>query len=303
MEISTLAERAEAFFEGPGAAESEIRRPIEGLVLLRCTETTPLNATLYEPVVCLILQGQKETSAGIAPVQLKPGQSLVVSHDLPVTSRITLARADEPYLAMVLTLDVALLRSLYDEVGEVADKLSEARALAVHEADPQFIGAFARYLSLASNPLEARVLLPMVRREIHFRLLMAPHGGMLRRLLRHDSHASNVSRAIAHIRSNFRGAVPVPELARVVGMSPSSLHKHFKRVTSTTPLQYQKELRLLEAKRLLGSGADSVSNVAYSVGYESPNQFSREYARKFGVSPRSHLGSLSPLAPRLTNTA
>ncbi len=290
MDIQTLAARVGAYFKAVKTDGYEVVEPIEGMVLLRCTQTTPLNASLYEPVVCLILQGEKETFVGSTSARLKPGQSLVVSHDIPVTSRITVARLDEPYLAVVLTLDVALLRSLYDELGGVADQPSDASSLAVHQAEPRFVDVLGRYLALADDPLEARVLLAQVRREMHFRLLRAPHGGMLRRLLRHDSHASSVARAIDHIRKHFRQTIPVPELASVVGMSSSSLHKHFKQVTSTTPLQYQKELRLMEARRLLSIGRDSVSGVAYDVGYESPNQFSREYARKFGVPPRSHLG-------------
>ena len=117
----------------------------------------------------------------------------------------------------------------------------------------------------------------------------APHAGMLRALLRHDSHASNVARAIAKIRQDFRASMAVPELAREVGMSVSSFHKHFKEITSSTPLQYQKELRLIEARRLLMGGGQSVTTVAFDVGYGSPNQFSREYTRKFGVPPSAHL--------------
>lgn len=290
MEIETLAARVDAFFEKQVKHEP-IVRPMEGVVLLRRTKTTPLDAALYEPVVCLILQGSKETIVGDTALQLNPGQSLLVSHDIPIRARITQASAEHPYLAVVLALDLALARSLYDEVGEAAFEEPAARSLAVHDADPRLIDTLGRFLGMAEDPLEARVLLPQLRRELHFRVLMAPHGGMLRNLLRHDSHASNVARAISHIRRNFREAIPIPELARTVGMSASSLHKHFKQVTATTPLQYQKDLRLLEARRLLSAGADSVSQIAWSIGYESPNQFSREYSRKFGVSPRAHLGA------------
>ena len=130
------------------------------------------------------------------------------------------------------------------------------------------------------------------RREIHYRLLVAPFGGMLRRLIRHDSNASAIARAIGHIRGDIRSPIAIPDLARRVGMSASSFHKHFKTITSTTPLQYQKELRLLEARRLLKTGGASVTTVAYEVGYESPSQFSREYARKFGVPPSHDTASI-----------
>jgi AraC-like DNA-binding protein len=118
---------------------------------------------------------------------------------------------------------------------------------------------------------------------------MAPFGGMLRDLVRHDSQGSAITRAIAQIRRDFRSPIAIPALARSVGMSASSFHKHFKAVTASSPLQYQKDLRLLEARRLLRTGATSVSTAAYDVGYESPTQFSREYARKFGVPPKRDL--------------
>jgi AraC-like DNA-binding protein len=132
-------------------------------------------------------------------------------------------------------------------------------------------------------------MMPLIRKELHFRLLLAPHGAMLRQLVSHDSHASCIARAIERIRESFRAPLAVPELAQAAGMSPSSFHKHFKTITETTPLQYQKDLRLLEARRLLQEGHHSVSETAFEVGYESPTQFSREYARKFGASPRNDI--------------
>lgn len=138
---------------------------------------------------------------------------------------------------------------------------------------------------IADSPADAKVLGPLLSKEIHYRLLTAPFGGMLRSLMHHDSHASAIARAIGHLRGDIRARIEIPVLARRVGMSASSFHKHFREVTSTTPLQYQKELRLIEARRLLRTGGASVSAAAFDVGYESPSQFSREYARKFGVPP------------------
>ena len=289
MSLEHLVTQTLLWFDGhpPGFG---LARPVDGMVLLRHHERTPLKATLYDPIVCLILQGRKETAAGTRVVACSAGEALVVSHDLPVVSRITQAEPGLPYLAMIVTLDLSLLRRLDEEVGEVHVEDSDLHALAAHVADPALVDVLSRYLAVASSPVETRVLLPLIRKEVHFRLLMAPNGGMLRRLLRHDSHASNVARAIRHLRVHFRDTVSIPELASLVGMSSSSLHKHFKAVTSTTPLQYLKDLRLLEARRLLSEGEHTVSTVAYEVGYESPNQFSREYSRKFGVSPRSDRG-------------
>jgi len=258
-----------------------------GLRLLRRDSRSSLEASLYEPVLCLILQGEKEVTIGEQTCSFGPGECLLVSSDLPVCWRITKA----PYLALVFVVDIAGVRKLYDEVAESVLDGVDPRAAVTQRADPGLVDALQRYLALAQSPADAKVLAPLVSKEIHYRLLIAPFGGMLRSLLRYDSNASAIARAIGHIRSDLRSQITVPELAQRVGMSASSLHKHFKTITSTTPLQYQKELRLLEARRLLMTSDASVTRVAYDVGYESPSQFSREYARKFGVAPSRDLAN------------
>lgn len=256
--------------------------PLEGLTLLRYNRTTSFESFIYEPVICLILRGRKETTLGDVTHGLGVGECLLITHDLAVRSRITKA----PYMALLLDVKLDTLRDLYDEVADTLPVPSPGRALEVHAADRELVDALARYVSLANGPA-ASVLAPLVAKEIHYRLLMAPFGGMLRDLIRHDSGASAIARAIAHIRREFRASIEIPALARSVGMSASTFHKHFKAVTSSSPLQYQKDLRLLEARRLLRSGDATVSTAAFDVGYESPTQFSREYSRKFGQSPNS----------------
>ena len=256
-------------------------QPMDGLLLFRQDSPSSFEASLYEPVLCLILRGGKQVSIGEQTLSFGPGECLLVSHDLPVRSRIT----EAPYLALVLKVDIGTIRKLYDEVAESALAGERARAAETHRADPGLLDAVRRYLALADSPADAKVLGPLVAKEIHYRLLVAPFGGMLRSLIRHDSNASAIARAIGRIRDEIRLPIVIPDLARQVGMSVSSFHKHFKTITSTTPLQYQKELRLLEARRLLRTGGASVTTAAFDVGYESPSQFSREYARKFGAPP------------------
>ncbi len=263
---------------------------VDGLAIVDATETTPLVATLYHPVVCLILQGAKEVALGAELVTCAAGRSIIVSHELPIQSRITVASRDAPYLALVLELDVWLLRRLADDIdriGWVDDDPADPRtvALDVGTADAALIDAFHRLLALAATPMEAAALAPLVVHEIHFRLLLAEHGAGLRRLLHRESHASRIAKAIARIRDDLAEPLVVADLARTAGMSVSSFHEHFKAVTATTPLQYQKELRLLEARQLLGAGDRTVTEVAFAVGYQSPTQFSREYSRKFGTTP------------------
>ena len=285
MPMDRLVEQASRHAETDGIHQCNAR-PMPGLLVLHRRSLSAIDASLYEPVLCLILQGRKQVSLGAETLSFGPGECLLVSHDLPVRSRITKA----PYLALVLAVDVATIRKLYDEVAGSALDGARGRAAETQRADPELLDAVGRYLRLADTPADAKVLGPLVLKEIHYRLLTAPFGGMLRSLIRHDSIESAVARAIGHIRGDIRARIEIPELARRVGMSASSFHKHFRMVTSTTPLQYQKELRLIEARRILKAGGASVTATALDVGYESASQFSREYARKFGVPPTRDLG-------------
>lgn len=286
--LAALAELALRRLPPDSGRIAQSAEPVPGLTLLHYPVKTSFEASVYEPVVCLIVQGKKETVLGGRQLSADTGSCLLVSHDLPVLSRVVRA----PYVALLLDVDVALLRGLYEEVAETLIASESGRALEVHAAAPELLDAFHRYLSLADSPADAKVLGPLIRKELHYRLLTAPFGGMLRSLVRHDSHESAIARAIAHIRQDYRGGIAVPELARRVGMSTSAFHKHFKAVTDVSPLQYQKDLRLLAARRLLTEGT-SVSEAAFGVGYESLSQFSREYARKFGVQPRKDHAKLA----------
>lgn len=255
------------------------------VTVLRRDATSDLDATIYDPVLCLILQGRKQTCIGSQAVTVGPGEALLVSHHLPVLSRVIEASVAVPYLAVIVTLDLALTRSLYDLVADVPLAASGARSLTSCHPDPDLLAAIGRSLEIAEQPLDARVLGPSILREIHYRLLISPAGGMLRSLLKADSHASRVARTIQVLRRDFRLALSVPDLARVAGMSETAFHQHFKSVTGTTPLQYQKDLRLIAARSLLVDKAQSVSEAAFAVGYESPTHFSRDYRRRFGMPP------------------
>lgn len=276
---------------------------VPGLVTLCSDQPTKLEGTLYNPVICLILQGRKETYVGDRKFGFGMGESLIVSHDIPVMTRITEASPQKPYLAVALSIDMQILRSLHDQVEET-EMASQGRcAMDATRAEVSLVNAMERLFALVDNPLEAKVMVPLVLREIHFRILMAKNGSTLRQLLMRDSYASRIAKAINLIRRDYAAPLSVSDLAAVAGMSTSSFHEHFKAVTSFTPLQYQKDLRLLHARRLLQEGDHNVSAAAFEVGYESPTQFSREYARKFGVSPRtdragSHTAALAASVAR-----
>ncbi len=289
MSNGLLTDRVCALFGNEGSQYQTRATGIDGLTAFLSGRPTPLEATLYHPLLCLILQGRKETILGGQRIICSAGDSLVVSHDVPVVARVTEASSRTPYVGLVLTLDLVEIRSLYDEIGAASIEEGRARAFDISETEERLFDAVERLFDLADRPHEIPVMAPLIRREVHFRLLIARHGAMLRQLLRHDSHASRIARAIARIRSDYAAPIAVADLAAIAGMSPSSFHEHFKAVTATTPLQYQKELRLIEARRLLAESGHSVSAAAFAVGYESPTQFSREYSRKFGSPPRQDM--------------
>ncbi|MCB1005507.1 MAG: AraC family transcriptional regulator, partial [Acidimicrobiales bacterium] len=228
----------------------------------------------------------KETATTDRSYAVAEGQFLVVTHDLPVVSRITRASPERPYLAVILSLDHTILADLHDHAAALPDPTGDdPYALSVGEAGAELIDAFVRCLRSLDQPADASVLLPLATREIHYRLLCSPQGRTLRRLSLGQGPGGTVSRAIGLIRDDLAAKMSVDTIADHVGLSPSALHHHFKAVTGTSPVQFQKQLRLLEARRLIQSNTQSVTGAAYSVGYSSPAQFSREYRRAFGHPP------------------
>jgi AraC-like DNA-binding protein len=286
MQLNEIANHAATYLTNIGIKPDTT---LPNIFVMRKEEVSALEAVVYNPVICLILQGAKETTIGRQSVKLRAGDALLVSHDLPVLSKITLASPDIPYLALIFSIDLGAIRSLYEQVGESVIEVPNARSLSAGPADPSWVEPLGRYLSLADKPLEAKVLGPAILREVHFRLLISPIGGMLRNLLSVDSHASRVGKAILKIRAGFREPLAVAKLAKTAGMSQSSFHEHFKSVTGTTPLQFQKDLRMIAARELLQSGQNTVSAVGFKLGYESPTHFSRDYTRKFGLAPSKEI--------------
>lgn len=293
MSNKDLIARICAFADSHKADHEAYNTGVAGLLTLRSYKRTSMEAVLYTPLLCLILQGRKETFTGVHSRSFGENQSLIVSHDMPVVSRVIEASKTKPYVAMVLPLDMSIVRNLYNEVGEVEIEDRSSGAVNIGETDPHVVDAMGRLFDLVDRPFEAKVMAPLIQREIHFRLLIAQHGGMLRQLLKRGSYANRLEKVIARIKQNYATPLTVAELASTAGMSISSFHQHFKMLTATTPLQYQKDLRLLEARRLLMDCGHTVSSAAFEVGYESPTQFSREYARKFNHSPSADKTSMA----------
>lgn len=285
---ATLTALSELAVDLLGAARGEPRsaRPHEGLLVLCHERPTDHCAQVYEPVVCLVLQGAKETSTTRQCHPVRAGQFLVVTHDMPVVSRITSASPERPYLALIASLDRGVLSGLQEHAraSSVTDD-RDAYALRVGDASPALVDAFARHVRALREPGDTQVLVPLVTQEIHYRLLTSPDGQTLRRLALGERPADPVATAIGLIRQDVAANLSITAIARHVGLSPSALHHHFKAVTGTTPVQFTKQLRLLEARRLIRSSTQSVTDAAYAVGYSSATQFSREYRRAFGLPP------------------
>lgn len=266
--------------DGPFASAA-----LPGVSLYRRDAPSTLESELYEPVLCLVLSGQKTVRSGTIEAIASPGEALVVSHHLPVVSHITQATPQVPYLAIVLSLDRTMLRALIAQIGDLAAPQDINQAMACKPCDPSWVDPLVRYIELVNEPQALAVLGPSLLREIHYRVLTSSNGAILRNIVFQDSHANGIARAISRIRAEMATPLRVATLAQDVGMSPSSFHSHFKAVTGTTPLQYQKDLRLISARALLDKDAQSVAATAFEVGYESPTHFSRDFKRKFGRNP------------------
>lgn len=286
--IGGLTDRVKAILAGSGEGTKILNQEIPFL-LLNQNLPSDLEATFYEPALCLILQGRKEVTTGQRSFSFGAGELLIISHEVPVISKVTQASESSPYLALVLGIDMGIVRSLHHDFAELSAVTKNGRSLEVNRAGSHLIDSLFRLLGASQDPIDSKILFPQILREVHFRLLQAPCGAMLRNLLRRNSHATKISKAISFIRERYSDPLSVDEVARSVGMSVSSFFHHFKIITESTPIQYQKDIRLLEAKKLLMSEGESVTLTALKVGYESPSQFSREYSRKFGTTPSKDL--------------
>ncbi|PNU03325.1 AraC family transcriptional regulator [Novosphingobium guangzhouense] len=261
------------------------------LTLIRANQPSEPVPAVYEASLCLIAQGSKRVSLGEHSVVYDAERYLLVSVDLPLVGHVLEASEDAPYLCCKIDFDQAALADLIVADGRMGPR-HDLPALAVYPGDADLIDAACRLVQLLDRPEDIAALAPLIEREILYYLLKGPHGAMLRHMASADSHLGQISRAIAAIRSRFDSHLRIEEIARAAGMSPSSLHAHFKAVTHMTPLDYQKQLRLQEARRLMLVAGANAGSAGFAVGYDSPSQFSREYRRLFGAPPRQDIERL-----------
>jgi AraC-like DNA-binding protein len=267
---------------------SAVKRPtdVPGLTLVRRTRLESPGCYTYEPSVALIAQGRKRVELGRKSFIYDESRYLLTSVDLPIVSQLIEASKQRPFLALVLKMEIPVVRDLLSrEEIDVASAATDGPAMATGEITAELLGAFCRLVRLLDTPEDIGVLSNLIQREITYRILRGSAGGRLRDIATLGDQSNRTAKAIAWIKANYAESLRIEELAHIAGMGLSTFHRHFRELTAMSPLQYQKQLRLHNARgRMLMDGLDAAS-AAFEVGYESPSQFNREYSRMFGQPP------------------
>jgi AraC-like DNA-binding protein len=284
-----LGELTAQFSSGDGIHPTAIA----GLHCIRLSERLRQLPVVYNPCVCVIVQGAKRTMLEDEIYAYAPPQFLAVSVDLPLTSQVLEASREAPYLCIVVDIDARLIADLIAQSGDASWTRAEtARGLFVGETNAAMLDSVLRLARLLTTPRDIAALAPLAMREFHYRLLSGPHGAAIAQIAIAGSNTHKIGQVIRHIKAQLATAIRVEDLASMANMSASSFHQHFKAVTAMSPLQYQKQLRLTEARQILLAEKSDAASAAYRVGYQSVSQFSREYARMFGAPPIRDVTSL-----------
>ncbi len=282
---------------GRAIGDTDTAEPLPGLWLRRASTPTELGHGVSSPSLCVIAQGSKEILLGDQRYRYDPAHYLIATAELPIATRITVASPERPYLGVVLKLDPTMVSSVLVEAGHLAPRSQSAvPAINVSPLDADLLDAVVRLVRLVDSPADARVLAPLITREIVYRLLRGAQGGRLRQLAVLGGDPHRIAAAVARLRKDFDQPLRIEDIARELGMSVSGFHHHFRAVTALSPLQFQKQLRLQEARRLmLGEGLDAASAGA-RVGYGDASHFTREYKQLFGAPPMRDVDRLRRVA-------
>ncbi|TOM24371.1 AraC family transcriptional regulator [Vibrio parahaemolyticus] len=267
--------------------------PISGLRFSRWTTPTPPTSYTHNPSICLIAQGRKRVLLGEESFIYDANHFLISSVDLPIIANIIEASEEQPYLGLIMELDLTEISQLIVDSELAFTQSKEAqKGIAVGELSESLLDAFVRLAELLDEGQNIKILAPIIKREIFYRLLMSEQGTRLHQIVTAGSHSHQIAKAIDWLKNNFVKPLSVEDLASYTGMSKSSFYTHFRSMTSMTPLQFQKKLRLSEARRLMLTENLDAMAATFKVGYESPSQFSREYSRLFGAPPSKDIKSL-----------
>ncbi|WP_258046462.1 AraC family transcriptional regulator [Sphingomonas folli] len=272
--------------EARGGGQGRFDTGMPGVLLVRSFQTIMPVPNIYKPSLCIVFKGAKQIMFGDRTLDYAEMECLVINVEVPAVGRMVGATPATPYVGMTIEFDTAILRELLQQVPAPPRSAAATPSIFVGQVDEQLAECLTRLVRLMSNPGAVPVLSPAMMREIHYWLLTGPYGAEIAKLAAPETHAERVARAIHYVRDHLAEPIRVEQLAAVANMSSSSFHHHFKTMTSMSPVQYQKQLRLVEARRLMLSEAANVAEAAYHVGYESASQFSREYSRSFGIAPK-----------------
>ncbi len=271
---------------GPGSFPTAI----QGLTILRSDQAKLPSHLIFKPALCIVVQGAKWAVFGDRRLEYRAGQALVVSVEIPALGTVSEASLSEPYLGLIVEFDLAIMREVMETLHTLPMESGDAmQCVSVTDFNGPLADCTLRMVRLLDSPQAIPVLYPAIMREICYWMLTGPHAGEVIRMTTAKNHTRTVLSAIHSLRDRFTEPVCIEELASIAQMSSSAFHRQFKSITSMTPLQYQKQLRLLEARRLMLAEEVNVETAAFQVGYESPSQFSREYSRLFGMPPRRHV--------------
>jgi AraC-like DNA-binding protein len=260
--------------------------PLPKVSFYKITHTKVQMPSVYEPSLCIIVQGEKHVLLGKDLFRYGALEFLIASVDLPIIGTVVKASKDKPYLVIQIDIDRKLLSELLILMeGFPAANSKAGCGLFIGKVDPQMGESVLRLIKLLETPEDIPILAEPILREIHYRILRCEYGEEIAQISLKGSPVQRIATAIKKLRDDFRHPVTVEELAQLVSMSTSTFHAHFKSVTNMSPLQFQKSIRLLEARNLMISSQLDAASAAYRVGYESPSQFNREYARMFGSPP------------------
>lgn len=293
-EAAFVAQRAEMadLVERHCPTLGKVVTPITGLVLFRGSKTDKPTCAVVNSAFAMIAQGAKRVLVGDEAHEYDSRHYMIASVELPMSSRITIASPAAPYLGLAMAIDTLKIAELAAELPKNLAKTAVDRGLGVSPLTADIQGAALRLVRLLDTPDDIPVLAPIVERELLYRLLTGALGARLRQAASAGSHSQQIVRAIDWLKNNLDRSVTIEHLAELTNMSRSSLHFHFKALTSMTPVQYQKQLRLHEARRLMLADSHDAASAAHRVGYESPSQFSREYRRLFGAPPARDVAQL-----------
>lgn len=297
--LEELKETVRRHTDRLGTDNGVLSTGLPGVSIVRAFRPSELTHSIYKPLACVILQGCKMVTAGNRTLHFASGDTLIVAAETPTVSQITQASPKQPYLALVVELDPATIGDLMKQVPAFPPQ--HRHTVQANPIDAEVLDTFWRMTRLLDRPASVPALLTAYTRELHYWLLLGKHGYAVSQYASDYGTSKGIGHVLKILKERFTEPLSMRELASAAGMSASSFHEQFREATSLTPLQFQKQLRLVEAKRLMLSGEANASGAAFQVGYESINQFTREYHRMFGASPARDNRQRQNLYPESAN--